>query len=556
MGLTFGDINFILLIVTLQKKKRSLGIKEIIVQKFKEFCLKAKEFYKSNRLACTIGISTLLLFLSTFWQPFMIFVMLYLVVSMIFFNLTEIMCINFYCLAFSGFLILFIGISVCTFVLILARFIIDLCKKNIKIEKLPLILTAVISVVFSAIFYDVNSYGALQGLMIVGILFYFYIIFCYRKQFKARACCTYLLLGITVSCLMGALLYLIPSAKMFVFDDWGYGFMSIRDRIFLTVSEGKRLTLLCFHVNHLAVYVAFAITYVVYEYLKKDDKRSLIQNIIYCAGTTCSIAIGILTLSKAFLVIFVIVIIFTFIMSIKVYKKNSLKFILPVVIVTLVFCGIFYKQVYIILNRFFMHFSDDILNNITTGRVDIWQKFLGETFSSVKKALFGVGLFTKDAVEIGPHNLYVMVIYRFGIIGTAAIGVLVWSYIRATKTKLKYSVRTLFPLLIMLLLFMQEACVDERLYFFLLSVMLAFGEDDSEKRTLMPKTEELPIEDNAEFVNAQLAQNSDLPGNNKNNCEKESNKNSDNKTENSSDKKSNLASNAKDKKVTKKDYKF
>lgn len=455
------------------------------MNKFKEFCLKVKEFYAHNKLACTLGVSTFLLILSSFWQPFMGFVLLYLFVSMLFFDLTEIMCVNFYFLPFSGFLILFIAVSIFTFILVVARFIIDLVKKRITIYKLPLILTTAICVVFAAIFYEINSYGALQGGMIIAILFYFYIIFCHRKNIKAEKCCTYLLIGLTMSAAVGAFLYLIPAAKMFVFNDsdFGYRFASIRDRMFLYYGDGKRLTLLSFHLNHLVVYCAFAISFVIYEYLKKGKKRTILQNVIYIVGVICAISIGMLTLSKSFYIIFAIIVLYTIIMSIVIYRKKSLKIVLPILAVTAIFCGIFWNQLYdVIRYRFVSQTGSGLISGITTGRSDIWVQYLNETFSSIGKALFGVGLFTKEVVDIGAHNFYVMILNRFGIIGTIALMVLIWSYIRATGSKLKCSARSLFPLLIILILFMQEACVDERLYFFLLGIMLAFGEGESEEQ--------------------------------------------------------------------------
>ena len=99
--------------------------------------------------------------------------------------------------------------------------------------------------------------------------------------------------------------------------------------------------------------------------------------------------------------------------------------------------------------------------------MNIWKQFLAETFSTPLKALFGVGIFTKDIVDIGPHNLYIAVLYRFGIFGIIAIGFLVWSYLREINYKLKCSFISIFPLLILLLLAMQEACIDERLFFYI-----------------------------------------------------------------------------------------
>ncbi len=454
-------------------------------QNFKDFCLKFKNFYIKNKLACTLGVSTFLLFLSTMWHPFMYVMLAYLMVSMIFFSVQEILCSTFYFISFSGFLILFIGMTVYTFILLIIKYIIDVKKKRVKIHKLPLILTGAIVLLFSLIFYEVNDYSALQGVLIIAIFAFFYLAFAYRKQIEVKGCCKWLLLGVIVSAVIGVLVYLIPGTQIFAFKDWGLGLVSVKDIFFYTGDTNKRLQLLSFHINHLCVTCAFSIAFVVYEFIKKENKTKA-EIAIYIVGAMFAIVTGVLTLSKAFLVIFSLIVVYAIIMAIVVYRKKSLKVVLPVIACILVFCLIFNKQIFSIINRFLQYDGyGNLLDKLTTGRVAIWKDFMSETFSNVWKALFGVGFFTKDVIDIGPHSLYVAIVYRLGILGLIALGVLIWSYIKEAG-KLRYSLNSLFPMLVVLILAIQEAFLDERLYFLALAILIAFG---SKSQKQLPENE-------------------------------------------------------------------
>ncbi len=449
----------------------------ISLEKFKRL----KDLYLSHHLVCVLTISTFLLFLSSLWHPFIFIMLAYLLVSMTFFNIRDIFCCLFYNLVFSGYLILFIGVAAYTFILLMVKYIIDVVKKREKIYVLPLSLTGAIILIFSLIFYEVNDYGAMQGVLIIAIFLLAYLLFCYRKQIDAEACFKYLAIGLIVSLIVGFILYAIPIAKMFSFKDWGYGMVGVKQRLFHDDGTYKRLLLLNFHENHLCAICVAVLSFIVYYFLSKNNNKSLKQIIFYSFAFIIAAAIGILTLSKAFIILFVLILIFALIMAVVVYKKKSLKIVIPTLVVAIVLCIIFRNKISTIIERFlFKDSSGNLFDKITTGRMNIWKQFLAETFSTPLKALFGVGIFTKDIVDIGPHNLYIAVLYRFGIFGIIAIGFLVWSYLREINYKLKCSFISIFPLLILLLLAMQEACIDERLFFIFLSMLISFQSNNDQ----------------------------------------------------------------------------
>lgn len=442
------------------------------------------DFYKGKQLPITAAVGIFLLFLSALWHPFIYVFMVFLLVSMIFSSVHDILCLSFLLLPFSGFLIVFIGSSIFMFVIISVKYIIAVVKKQEKFYKLPLIISLSIIAVFSSIFYGTTDYGAMQGVLIICIFLFIYLVFAFKREISAVDCLRYLLYGLIASALMGLLLYYIPNTKMFSFKDWGYGLVDIKSRIFDNDGSYNRLALLCFHENHLYALCIFGIAYVAYYFLSRE-KKTVFDVIINLIGLAVSVTIGVLTLSKAFMILLLAAVVLVLVLAVVVYKKHSLKVILPVIVIGASLILIFKDEFLKVFERFFSYNYNsggdlnEVINKITTGRFEIWNGFIKVTFSTPLKALFGVGIFSADVVDIGPHNLYVAIIYRFGILGIICLLVLTWSYIHCLDEKLHFSVLGLLPLLLFLLLALQEACLDERLYFLVISLMLLFSNKNS-----------------------------------------------------------------------------
>ena len=462
-------------------------------------------FYKEKQLPLTVAASVFLLFLSTLWHPFMYVLMVFLFVSMIFSSVQDALCLTFFLLPFSGFLIIYIGSSIFIFIVVLIKYIIGLVKKQEKVYTLPLIITLGIIIVFSSIFYGTTDYGALQGLMIVCIFLFIYFVFSLRKNICAEECLKYLFYGLVASAALGAILYYIPIAKMFLFKNWDYGLYSVKDHIFHDDGTYKRLVLLSFHENHLYALCILGIAYVSYYFLSKQ-KKTLFRVLFNLAGLAVLITIGVLTLSKAFVIMLFASLILFLLMSIILYKKQSLKFVLPTLVLGAVLVIVFKDELLKVLDRF-SHGglnSDEgfknLLNLITTGRVDLWTTFLDEIFSTPQKALFGVGIFSADVVDIGPHNLYIAILYRFGMLGIVCLGVLAWSYYYSLEEKPHLSVLGFLPLILFLVMALQEACLDERLYFLVISIMLIFSKNKNEDGEKLAEVKNLEKEAGKDLV--------------------------------------------------------
>ena len=145
--------------------------------------------------------------------------------------------------------------------------------------------------------------------------------------------------------------------------------------------------------------------------------------------------------------------------------------------VLIFFCIIFRQRFVDIFERFFVYNYDTLLGMITTGRSGIWQQYAYSILESPLKLLFGFGLFSKEVVLIGPHNFYIFLLYRFGLLGILMLAYLVYSYFISIKTNPRFSIRYCLILLTFLVIGLQESCMDERFLFFVIGIALTFLKD-------------------------------------------------------------------------------
>ena len=444
-----------------------------------------KNIYLKNYMIFTLLISTFFFILSCFWTPFMMFAWAVLGATFVFSNIQEILCYIIYFIMFSRNTIFFVGVAVIGFIVILVKYVKDLINKRVKTYKDPLIATIGLCIIFSLISYGLTFQGVCQGLLFIGLLFLIYLLFCYRDKINVEQCFNFLFFGIMASALTCLLLYFIPNAKITFYEVNSFTFRSIRELIFLSDQSYKRLMLLSYHPNHLASYcmyiAAFVVHYIINNKMKGNEKKFFCYFLMLGIVTV----LGILTISKAFLIIIAIIALYGFVFFVIKYKKESLKLILPAFIVVLILCLCFHKVLISIFERFFNTTSGSILNIITSGRTDIWKAYTNDIFSSPWKVLFGKGIFATEVIAIGPHNIYIEVLFRVGIVGYIGLGVICYLYIISCDKKIKFSMSKCLSLIIFLVHSIQEANFDERFLFLILAIMLLFNKNydmiDSEK---------------------------------------------------------------------------
>ena len=102
--------------------------------------------------------------------------------------------------------------------------------------------------------------------------------------------------------------------------------------------------------------------------------------------------------------------------------------------------------------------------------------------SSILKILFGVGLFTKDLISVGPHSVLLFLFYRVGVLGMVTFGILVWSYFKSSTTKIKITFKNILPVLLWIVVAIEEMVFSERFAFFLVFAIMLLVFDNKENK--------------------------------------------------------------------------
>ena len=323
-----------------------------------------KSLYLNYQIPLTLGISTMFFVLACFWTPFMVFAWVVLGATFIFSNIHNILCYVIYFMMFSRNTIFFVGVGIIAFIAILTKYIIDLVKKRVKTYIIPLIFTTIFCIFFIPItfahldmfhMYHTEFQGIVQGLLFIGILYVIYLLFCYKEQIKLSECFNFLFYGIIASGVVCLILFFTESAKIAFYDVNGFIYKPVKDLIFLVDEGTNRLMLLSYHANHLASYCMYIMTYAAYYLMNNkfsDDKKSYYYNAVMLVISTI---IGILTMSKAFLITTALIFLYLAVFFVIKFKKKSLYVIIPASIIfivgVIVFWGVFEK----IINRFFVY---------------------------------------------------------------------------------------------------------------------------------------------------------------------------------------------------------
>lgn len=447
--------------------------------------LKVKEFYLLHKSLINLGVSMLLFFVSTFWFPMMFVCLAWIVFSYVLADINEAMGYTLFYVMFSAVLPIFAVSLVCLLFGFIIRYVIDVKKKRAQVFKLPLMLTSLLTLIgiVVGLFYDKIAVD--QGFVTIVIMFFVYFFFVYRKQINARKVSNFLLWGMIVSVAMSLVMYLIPACETLAYDfSGGIKMKSVNDIVVYSDGSYSRLVLLTFHVNHLSCFVVFAIAYICHV-IMSENKLSLKEKIFYFSSLVLAIIVGVMTLSKSFIVVFAIMLIYMLVYIVKKYKLKSLYLICPLIVVGVIGCVVFWDKVEHVFSRF-VAYSGSFLDMITTGRASIWKTFMEDMFLSPLKIIFGAGFLLPDVVAIGTHSLYVYVFYRFGIAGTALLVVLALAYLKEANLKWKFDLKKILPFAVMLLFALQEACVDERFLLIVVGAFLMF--ESSEK---VPDTEKI-----------------------------------------------------------------
>lgn len=456
------------------------------MRKFLNFCLK-------NKMWFGLGIISVLLFLTQIWQPVEWVSAVVIFVFAIFCSVSEVFCLNMFLMAFSGIGFQFIvGIGSCL-VSLLIKYIIDLKNKKKKVFKLPLIISAVILIVYSVFNYGVDYEGVTFGLMTIYIIALVYFVFVFRKDIEISKCFNFLLLGLVISVALSVV---------------SLPFNSFEKELYHFDGTYKRFHLLTFHMNNLSIHSMFLIAYSIYSLFNRKRKVW-----IDAVSIVVAIALGIATMSKAFLLITALCLMYSIICLIVKFKKKSVKYILCLAGVVVVALIIGWRFVDNILNRFFLYFKEgSVLNMLTTGRADIWKGYLKEWTSTPAKIFFGVGIFTKQPMFSSAHNVWIFLLHRFGLVGICLISFLIFAYIKESDSKFKMSLYNVIIFGLWFIVSIEENVLSDQFAIYLMLGIILMIQDKIQEKTNQTIDEtsvclvdnNKKIEDNKNIENAKI----------------------------------------------------
>ena len=225
-------------------------------------------------------------------------------------------------------------------------------------------------------------------------------------------------------------------------------------------SSGFRFSAYFNYVNAFALYCSLCQACILSLFLSKELN---IKKWFWLALTITSI--GLLTFSKSFICITI----FTYLVAAIigfVKSKNKKIYTNWLLIGLLIVCALMilcHNYIEIVLDRFFNNTNySGALNIATTGRFDIWKMYIKHIAQSPLYLLFGCGI-TADSLSLGaginlrtytPHNLFISIFYRFGIVGIIALICLCVFVLK--QFKLNKSICSYLPLSILLVNVMFE----------------------------------------------------------------------------------------------------
>ncbi len=247
---------------------------------------------------------------------------------------------------------------------------------------------------------------------------FFYLIFNMKEEFNIAQGMNFLLGGLLTTSLLAIVTLIFPGFQYEVF-------MEGRFRAFTN------------HPNYTYMRALFVVCYYMYRYLNKDLTLFKFGAIYAFCGV-----ITLTTLSKTGIGMLVLMTLIFVVFFLKQDFKKNIKIVGIFGFALLILSLVCYKFIGIIISRFLGDFqSGNFWNSLLTGRDDIWKDYLTAIFEGPIKFLCGHGILAEEVFihaqgqTRASHNLYIFMLYRFGLIGCILIGWLVWKLLKSSKLK-------------------------------------------------------------------------------------------------------------------------
>jgi len=406
---------------------------------------KLKKYYNDNKLIFHCAIIAILFFVNCFVEDFSYLIFTIVGIMIVFLNIGEgfsllVFCIPFCCLDEYT--------SVLMFFVVFLVFIIKSYYVYLKIDRkkisLPFLIGVGAFLIYSLLPIGEYSIGLWVKLLIILLLVFFLNLYLnYRKEMSIKNNLGILAISLFISAAFYLTYFISPYMQSKTI--WYHG------------EDYIRFTCLLVNPNTLAMLCEICLSLLTYFIL--SNRFTWVDVISYVIFAV----LGISTLSKTFLILFVLMVIILLLYLLRRFKTEIL-WIVGLICFGLVALIIFKSDfLYTYLERFMSADPSEltykeILNVITTGRYDLWIGVLDYLFMNPTVLIFGRGLGAPLVESMSAHNFYISLIYEVGLIGTILffgmfLTIIIY-YMKRNKTKFNYAI--LAPLIIVGMLMMVE----------------------------------------------------------------------------------------------------
>ncbi len=437
---------------------------------------------KDNKTFLVCAFLTVVYLISGYWKWLEIAVSLFALVFMIILPLQSSFCVFLYVHNFtlsnisfdSCFMVTLIGYCLILFV----KYCLGVKKgKYIFYKKLVCALSAFLLVSFViSCFYGFYR-GAWLYLTYIPCI---YLVYAMKDEFDIVQGMNYLFGGMVASNLLAIITLIFPGFQYVVFlDDRFHGFTN--------------------HPNYAYMRAMFVLAYYMYRYLYKDLTHLQFGGVYLVCGV-----ITLATLSKTGIGMLGLMTLIFIVLYLKQDFKKNIKVVGVFAVGLVLILLVCYKFVDTIIDRFMASFeSKNFWNSLLTGRDDIWKDYLYECFENPIKFLFGHGILSNEVFihaqgkTRASHNLYIFMLYRFGLVGCIAIAWILVKSFRQVKTR--PSLISYLPLIFILV----ESLFDNtfewnHFTYFIFAVMILFISNNKENKEIENKVENSTVEEKKE----------------------------------------------------------
>lgn len=262
-----------------------------------------------------------------------------------------------------------------------------------------------------------------------------YLLIVNKKEINFKLVFNFFVWGVLISCLIGLLYNQIP-----------YLYNNI---INYKINGYKRFSALLYNPNHLYNFAIVAISIIFVNVIVKRF------SIGYLAYTIPLSTIGFSTISKTFLICIIAFLCTIFLAAI--IKPTKYKLIVFASTLTCVLIGalIVFGHTTSLFSRLDVADNSSItsagqVNELLTGRVDLWKVYINKYLSSAKSIILGNGLFSCQTLSVGGcHSSIIQILYDFGLIGALLfLAAIVYLLIHLNCFKFKHILFNLIPILV------------------------------------------------------------------------------------------------------------